>query len=87
MLKADKSPVYHPGPFGKIPARASIFGVLFAAAFIFLVWIGLPDYRWFWTASGIGGIVVAGVLYLWHKRRASKEELIELSMRTPRPPR
>jgi hypothetical protein len=59
---------YHPGPFGKIPARASVFGVLFAVGFIVLAWIGLPDYRWFWIASGIGGVIVGVGLYLWHKR-------------------
>ena len=75
---------YHPGPFGKIPARASIFGVLFAAAFVFLGWIGLPDYRWFWIASAIGGVIVGIGLYLWHKATPPNDDL---SLRPPRPPR
>jgi hypothetical protein len=67
MIRSGKFADYHPG-FGKIPARASIFGVLFAAGFIVLAWIGLPDYRWFWIASGIGGAIVGVSLYFWHKR-------------------
>jgi len=78
MIKSGNFADYHPGPFGKIPDRASIFGVLFAAGFIFLAWIGLPDYRWFWIASGIIGVS----LYFWHKR--SKPEIEELSIRPPR---
>jgi len=67
MIRSGKFADYHPGPFGKIPARASIFGVLFAAGFIVLAWIGLPEYRWFWIASGIGGAIVGVSLYFWHK--------------------
>jgi hypothetical protein len=70
---------YHAGPFGKIPERATVFGVLFAAAFVFLAWIGLPDYRWFWIASVIGGILAAAFRYLWHKH--SKRDDDELSIR------
>jgi hypothetical protein len=68
MIKSVKFADYHPGPFGKIPARASILGVLFAAGFILLAWIGLPEYRWFWIGSGIGGAIVGVSLYFWHKR-------------------
>jgi len=84
MTKSGKFADYHPGPFGKIPARASVFGVLFAAAFVFLGWIGLPDYRWFWIASGIGGVAVAAALYLWHRHTPPNDDL---SLRSPRPPR
>jgi len=82
MVKSGKFADYHPGSFGKIPARATVFGVLFAAAFTALGWIGLPDFRWLWIASGIGGIIIGVSLYFWHKR--SKLEIEELSIRPPR---
>ena len=87
MSKPGTFGQYHAGPFGKIPERATTFGVLFAAAFIFLGWVGLPDYRWFWIASGIGGIIVGGGLYLWHKRKVSADELTMIDLHSPRPPR
>jgi hypothetical protein len=79
MNKSAEAADYHPGPFGKIPARATVFGVVFAATFVALAWIGLPDYRWFWIASGIGGAIVGIGLYLWHKRPAKDD----LSIRPP----
>jgi hypothetical protein len=84
MIKSGNGADYHPGPFGKIPARASLFGVLFAATFVVLGWIGLPEYRWYWIASGMGGALVGIGLYLWHRFNLTKDEL---SLRSPRPTR
>jgi hypothetical protein len=79
VVKSREPVRYHPGPFGKIPARATTFGILFAAAFVFLAWVGLPDYRWFWIASGMGGISIALCLYISHGWKEPKDD--ELSIR------
>jgi fatty acid desaturase len=60
----------------RIPVRgtaALVTAVVIVAAT--LIW--LPAYRWFFAISVGMGVVVATVLYLWHKFRPVREEDIE----------
>jgi uncharacterized membrane protein YqjE len=48
-----------------------------AIAVVLILIIGWPAYRLFFAISLGIGIVVAGILYLWHRFRPLKEEDIE----------
>jgi uncharacterized membrane protein YqjE len=48
-----------------------------AALVVLILLIGLPAYRWFFLISVGIGLVVAGILALWHKLKPLKEEDIE----------
>jgi uncharacterized membrane protein YqjE len=52
-------------------------GLIVAIAVVVVVLIGFPAYRWFFGISVGIGIVVAGILTLWHKYKPLKEEDIE----------
>lgn len=55
----------------------SAAGLIVAVAVVLILLIWLPAYRWFFLISVGIGLVVAGVLYLWHKFKPLKEEDIE----------
>jgi uncharacterized membrane protein YqjE len=52
-------------------------GLIVAGLVVLILLVGLPPYRWFFLISVGIGLVVAGVLYLWHKYRPLKEEDVE----------
>jgi len=52
-------------------------GLIVAVAVVAIVLIAFPAYRWFFLISLGIGIVVAGILFLWHKLRPIREEDIE----------
>ena len=49
-------------------------GLIAVLAVIALLVLWLPAYRWFLLISSVIGILVASVLYLWHKFKPLKEE-------------
>jgi len=52
-------------------------GLLVAVAVVALLLIWLPAYRFFFLISVGIGIVVAAILYCWHKYRPLDEEQVE----------
>ncbi len=49
-------------------------GLTIALAAVAALLIGFPAYRWFFLISVGIGVVVAGILYFWHRLRPVKEE-------------
>jgi fatty acid desaturase len=60
----------------KIPIRGTA-ALLAAAAIVAVPLIWLPAYRLFFAISIGIGVVVAALLFLWHRFRPLKEEDIE----------
>ena len=52
-------------------------GLIVAIAVVTIVLIGFPAYRWFFLISLGIGIVVAAILFLWHKLRPIRDEDVE----------
>ena len=52
-------------------------GLIVAVAVVVIVLIAFPAYRWFFLISVGIGLVVAGILFLWHKLRPIKEEDVQ----------
>ena len=52
-------------------------GLIVAIAVVTIVLIGFPAYRWFFLISLGIGIVVATILFLWHKFRPIRDEDVE----------
>jgi hypothetical protein len=61
---------------GKTSFRGPV-GLIVAVAVVVIVLIAFPAYRWFFLISVGIGVVVAGILFLWHKLRPIREEDIE----------
>jgi len=63
------------------PTRPRTFsgatGLIVAVVVVTIVLIGFPAYRWFVLISVGIGVVVAGILFLWHKLRPIREEDVE----------
>jgi len=52
-------------------------GLIVAVAVVLIVLIAFPAYRWFFLISVGIGVVVASILFLWHKLRPIREEDVE----------
>ena len=52
-------------------------GLIVAIAVVAIVLIAFPAYRWFFMISVGIGIVVAAILFLWHRLRPIREEDVE----------
>jgi hypothetical protein len=52
-------------------------GLIVAVGVVAIVLIAFPAYRWFFLISLGIGIVVAGILFLWHKFRPIRDEDVE----------
>jgi hypothetical protein len=52
-------------------------GLIVAVGVVVILLIALPAYRWFFLISLAIGLVVAGILFLWHKLRPIQEKDIE----------
>jgi MFS family permease len=62
------------------PPKASFSGatgLIVAVGLVMILLIALPAYRWFFLISLVIGLVVAGILFLWHKLRPIQEKDIE----------
>jgi hypothetical protein len=67
-------------PFKPAQPKASFSGatgLIVAVGVVVILLIALPAYRWFFLISLAIGLVVAGVLFLWHKLRPIQEKDIE----------
>jgi len=52
-------------------------GLIIAAAVVAIVLIVFPAYRWFFLISLGIGLIVAGMLFLWHKLRPIRDDDVE----------
>jgi hypothetical protein len=52
-----------------IPVAGGIMGLVFAAGVTAIFLIGVPLLRWVLVASVPLGLIIAAVLYFWHKRK------------------
>jgi hypothetical protein len=52
-------------------------GLIVAVAVVVALLIGFPAYRWFLAISIGIGVVVAAILFLWHKLRPVRPEDVE----------
>jgi hypothetical protein len=59
------------------PSFSGATGLIVAVGVVAILLIALPAYRWFFLISLAIGLVVAGILFLWHKLRPIREEDIE----------
>ena len=52
-------------------------GLIAAIVVVAILLIAFPAYRWFFLISLGIGLVVAGILFLWHTLRPIREEDVE----------
>ena len=52
-------------------------GLVIAVGVVAALLVALPAYRWFFLISVGVGLVVAGMLFLWHKLRPIQEKDVE----------
>jgi multisubunit Na+/H+ antiporter MnhB subunit len=52
-------------------------GLIAAVAVVLILLIWLPAYRWFFLISVGIGLVVAAILYFWHRFKPVREDDIE----------
>jgi hypothetical protein len=51
----------------RIPVKG-VAGLIFAVAFMVLILVAVPAARWFFALALPAGVLVGGVLCLWHSR-------------------
>jgi hypothetical protein len=52
-------------------------GLIVAVAAVAILLVSFPAYRWFFLISLAIGLVVAAILFLWHKLRPIRGEDVE----------
>lgn len=52
-------------------------GLVIAVGVVAALLVALPAYRWFFLISVGVGLVVAGMLFLWHKLKPIQEKDVE----------
>jgi hypothetical protein len=52
-------------------------GLIVAVAVVAIVLIVFPAYRWFFLISLGIGLIVAGILFLWHRLRPIRDDDVE----------
>jgi MFS family permease len=65
-------PDHQPGRFGVSFSGAT--GLIVSVSVVGILLVSFPAYRWFFLISLGIGLVVAGILFLWHKLRPIREE-------------
>jgi hypothetical protein len=70
-MEADANSGVHKGAF------KGTAGLVIAVAVVAAVAIAFPAYRWFFLISVGIGVVIAGLLFLWHRLRPLKEEDVD----------
>jgi hypothetical protein len=68
-------PKLQPGP--PKGAFSGAMGLIVSVAVVVIVLIAFPAYRWFFLISLGIGLVVAAILFLWHRLRPIREEDVE----------
>ena len=59
----------HPGiTMHRIAVGSGVMGALVAVGSLLIFVLGLPVSRWFLLGSSLFGLVVAALLYAWHKK-------------------
>jgi fatty acid desaturase len=53
---------------------SGVTGLIVAVAVVAILLISFPAYRWFFLISLGIGLIVAAILFLWHKFRPIREE-------------
>ncbi|HXM60818.1 MAG TPA: hypothetical protein VN950_08150 [Terriglobales bacterium] len=53
---------------------SGVTGLIVAVVVVAILLIAFPAYRWFFLISLGIGLVVAAILFLWHKYRPIREE-------------
>ena len=66
-----------PSPQLGRPSFSGATGLIVAVAVVAILLIAFPAYRWFFLISVGIGLVVAVVLFLWHKFRPIREEDVD----------
>jgi MFS family permease len=67
-MEPGLQPAQHRATFG------GVTGLIVAVAVVGILLIAFPAYRWFFLISLGIGLVVAGILFLWHRFRPIREE-------------
>ncbi len=70
-MEPNPQPGLPKGPF------SGATGLIVSVAVVVIVLIAFPAYRWFFLISLGIGLVVAAMLFLWHKIRPIREEDVE----------
>lgn len=52
-------------------------GLIVAIGVVLAVLVAFPAYRWFLAISILIGVIVAAILFFWHKLRPVREEDVE----------
>jgi len=52
-------------------------GLIVAVVVVAILLVAFPAYRWFFAISLGMGLIVAAVLFLWHKLRPIRDEDVE----------
>jgi hypothetical protein len=55
--------------FSSMPVGGNIGGLIFMAGSMAILVSGLPMWRWFFGAAVAGGLLTAGLVYVWHTAR------------------
>jgi uncharacterized membrane protein YqjE len=53
---------------------SGVTGLIVSVAVVMILLIAFPAYRWFFLISLGIGLMVAAILFLWHKYRPIREE-------------
>ena len=64
----------NPSPAESKPYLRGAAGLVVAIAVVAVLLIAVPGYRWFFLISVGIGLLVTGILRLWHKWKPVKEE-------------
>jgi hypothetical protein len=62
--------IANPEPSSFLHGKAAL---IIAVIVVILLFVGLPAYRWLFVGSVVVGLIVAGILFFWHKYRPVKE--------------
>lgn len=67
----------NPQPGQPRSSFSGVTGLIVAVAVVAILLIAFPAYRWFFLISLGIGLVVAAILFLWHRLRPIRDEDVE----------